>query len=120
MTLAGFHTLNHSMFHLAKGYAERGMSAYSTLQQAEIADEINGYTATKHQREVWPTQLPLDILGSAGNDCSEDVGFDPDLSLCHGVYENGSLPALRLANNISKGYPISVKQATTRQMLICK
>ncbi|HOX19584.1 MAG TPA: isocitrate lyase [Gemmatimonadales bacterium] len=52
VTLAGFHSLNHSMFELARAYKSRGMSAYSELQQAEFADEVNGYTATKHQREV--------------------------------------------------------------------
>ncbi len=52
VTLAGFHSLNHSMFTLAKGYAARGMAAYSELQQAEFASEIEGYTATRHQREV--------------------------------------------------------------------
>ena len=52
VTLAGFHSLNHSMFTLAKGYAERGMAAYSELQQAEFASEPDGYTATRHQREV--------------------------------------------------------------------
>jgi isocitrate lyase len=52
ITLAGFHALNHSMFELARGYKERGMSAYSELQQAEFANETNGYTAVKHQREV--------------------------------------------------------------------
>ncbi len=52
VTLAGFHALNHSMFALARAYKARGMSAYSELQQAEFADEANGYTATKHQREV--------------------------------------------------------------------
>jgi isocitrate lyase len=52
VTLAGFHSLNYSMFHLAKGYSERGMSAYSELQNAEFASEDQGYTATKHQREV--------------------------------------------------------------------
>jgi isocitrate lyase len=52
ITLAGFHTLNHSMFELAHGYGERGMVAYSELQQAEFASEEHGYTATKHQREV--------------------------------------------------------------------
>ena len=52
VTLAGFHALNHSMFELAKGYKERGMAAYSELQQAEFASEANGYTATRHQREV--------------------------------------------------------------------
>ena len=52
VTLAGFHALNHSMFELARGYKERGMAAYSELQQAEFASEKDGYTATRHQREV--------------------------------------------------------------------
>jgi isocitrate lyase len=52
ITLAGFHALNYSMFELADGYRERGMAAYSELQQAELDAEERGYTATKHQREV--------------------------------------------------------------------
>ena len=52
VTLAGFHALNYSMFSLAHGYQARGMSAYSELQEAEFAAEADGYTATKHQREV--------------------------------------------------------------------
>ena len=52
VTLAGFHSLNHAMFELASGYRDRGMSAYSELQQAEFASEAAGYTATRHQREV--------------------------------------------------------------------
>lgn len=52
VTLAGFHALNYGMFSLARGYRERGMSAYSELQEAEFAAEADGYTATKHQREV--------------------------------------------------------------------
>ncbi len=52
VTLAGFHALNYSMFELARGYNERQMAAYSELQQAEFAAESNGYTATRHQREV--------------------------------------------------------------------
>ena len=52
ITLAGFHALNESMFTLARGYAERGMSAYVDLQTAELAAEADGYTATRHQREV--------------------------------------------------------------------
>jgi isocitrate lyase len=52
VTLAGFHSLNLSMFELARGYRERGMAAYSELQQAEFAAEAVGYTATRHQREV--------------------------------------------------------------------
>ncbi|MEM1092390.1 MAG: isocitrate lyase [Pseudomonadota bacterium] len=52
ITLAGFHALNHSMFDLARGYRARQMSAYVELQEREFGDETNGYTATKHQREV--------------------------------------------------------------------
>lgn len=52
VTLAGFHALNHSMFQLARGYGESHMSAYSALQQAEFGAEDQGYTATRHQREV--------------------------------------------------------------------
>lgn len=52
VTLAGFHSLNHSMFQLALGYKDRGMGAYSELQQAEFDSEKDGYTATRHQREV--------------------------------------------------------------------
>ncbi len=52
VTLAGFHSLNLSMFELARGYRERGMAAYAELQQAEFAAEAAGYTATRHQREV--------------------------------------------------------------------
>ena len=52
ITLAGFHSLNASMFDLAKGYAAEGMTAYVKLQQHEFALEPDGYTAAKHQTEV--------------------------------------------------------------------
>jgi len=52
VTLAGFHALNHGMFQLARGYRERGMAAYTELQQAEFGAEADGYTATRHQQEV--------------------------------------------------------------------
>jgi isocitrate lyase len=52
VTLAGFHALNHSMFELARGYRDKGMAAYSELQQRELASEPYGYSATRHQREV--------------------------------------------------------------------
>ena len=52
ITLAGFHALNFSMFQLARAYKAQQMSAYVALQQAELAAEREGYTATKHQREV--------------------------------------------------------------------
>ena len=52
ITLAGFHALNHSMYTLARDYSQRHMSAYVDLQEAEFASELDGYTATRHQREV--------------------------------------------------------------------
>jgi len=52
ITLAGFHALNYSMFELARGYKSRQMEAYVELQEAEFAAEKDGYTATRHQREV--------------------------------------------------------------------
>jgi isocitrate lyase len=52
VTLAGFHALNHAMFDLARAYRDRGMAAYSELQEREFAAEAEGYTATRHQREV--------------------------------------------------------------------
>jgi isocitrate lyase len=52
VTLAGFHTLNYSMFELARNYAAVGMPAYVRLQEAEFAAEKDGYTATRHQHEV--------------------------------------------------------------------
>jgi isocitrate lyase len=52
VTLAGFHALNFAMFELARKYKDRGMAAYSELQQQEFAAESHGYSATRHQREV--------------------------------------------------------------------
>jgi isocitrate lyase len=52
VTLAGFHSLNLATFDLARAYAARGMAGYSELQQREFAAEADGYTATRHQREV--------------------------------------------------------------------
>ena len=52
VTLAGFHAVCASMFELARGYAQEGMSAYVRLQEQEFAAEELGYTATRHQREV--------------------------------------------------------------------
>jgi isocitrate lyase len=52
ITLAGFHSLNYSMFELAYGYARNNMSAFVELQQKEFAAADKGFTAVKHQREV--------------------------------------------------------------------
>ena len=65
ITLAGFHAVNHSMFDLARGYAERAMSAYVELQEAEFAAEAHGYTATKHQREAGTGYF--DVISTALN-----------------------------------------------------
>ncbi|HWS52122.1 MAG TPA: isocitrate lyase [Microbacterium sp.] len=65
ITLAGFHALNHSMFDLARGYADRAMSAYVELQEAEFAAEAHGYTATKHQREAGTGYF--DVISTALN-----------------------------------------------------
>lgn len=76
ITLAGFHSLNHSMYNLARGYSASGMTAYVELQEAEFASEADGYTATRHQREVGtgyfdrvatalnPTSATLALAGS--------------------------------------------------------
>ena len=52
VTLAGFHALNMSMFTLARGYQQSGMTAYSKLQQEEFAAQGLGYKAVKHQAFV--------------------------------------------------------------------
>ena len=52
ITLAGFHSLNYSMFNLAHGYAHNQMTAFVELQEAEFAAAPKGFTAIKHQREV--------------------------------------------------------------------
>jgi isocitrate lyase len=70
ITLAGFHALNSSMFDLARGYANRGMSAYVELQQREFADESFGYTATRHQREVGAGYFDAVSNAVAGGDAS--------------------------------------------------
>jgi len=66
ITLAGFHSLNFATFQLAKGYAARQMSAYAELQQAEFAAEADGYTATRHQREVGTGYFDLVAQAVAG------------------------------------------------------
>jgi isocitrate lyase len=70
VTLAGFHALNYSMFKLAHGYRDRGMAAYSELQEAEFAMENDGYTATKHQHEVGTGYFDEVARVISGGDCS--------------------------------------------------
>ena len=70
VTLAGFHALNLSMFQLARGYAERGMGAYSELQQAEFAEEARGFTAVRHQREVGVGYFDAVAMAASGGQSS--------------------------------------------------
>jgi isocitrate lyase len=70
VTLAGFHSLNYSMFKLASGYRDRGMTAYSELQEAEFAAEHDGYTATKHQHEVGTGYFDEVAKAISGRECA--------------------------------------------------
>lgn len=70
VTLAGFHQLNYGMFQLASGYRDRGMGAYSELQQAEFGAEKDGYTATRHQREVGTGYFDLVNMTLSGGKAS--------------------------------------------------
>jgi isocitrate lyase len=70
ITLAGFHSLNAGMFELARGYAAEGMPAYVRLQQHEFALEADGYTATRHQREVGTGVFDLVAQAVAGGRAS--------------------------------------------------
>jgi isocitrate lyase len=73
ITLAGFHALNHSMFTLARGYAQQGMTAYVDLQEAEFASGPDGYTAVKHQREVGTGYF--DVVSTALNPNAETLAL---------------------------------------------
>jgi isocitrate/methylisocitrate lyase len=89
ITLAGFHALNESMFELARGYAEEGMTAYVRLQEREFGLESEGYTATRHQREVGAGYFDgVSAAASAGasstlalKGSTEEEQFDPSESL---------------------------------------
>jgi isocitrate lyase len=70
ITLAGFHALNESMFELARGYAEEGMTAYVRLQEREFELEAEGYTATRHQREVGAGYFDLVAQAVSGGESS--------------------------------------------------
>jgi isocitrate lyase len=70
ITLAGFHSLNESMFELARGYAEEGMPAYVRLQEHEFDLEADGYTATRHQREVGAGYFDLVAQAVSGGESS--------------------------------------------------
>ena len=85
ITLAGFHSLNYSMFNLAHGYARNNMSAFVELQEAEFAAAERGFTAVKHQREVGTgyfdavtTTIERDASTAALKGSTEDEQFFDD------------------------------------------
>ncbi|QTT76727.1 isocitrate lyase [Streptomyces mobaraensis NBRC 13819 = DSM 40847] len=73
ITLAGFHSLNHAMFDLARGYAEHGMTAYVELQEREFAAQADGFTAVRHQREVGTGYF--DLVSTAVNPASSTTAL---------------------------------------------
>jgi isocitrate lyase len=88
ITLAGFHSLNYSMFNLAYGYARNNMSAFVELQQAEFAAAEKGFTAVKHQREVGTgyfdavtTTIEREASTAALKGSTEDEQFFDDQSV---------------------------------------
>jgi isocitrate lyase len=91
ITLAGFHALNESMFELARGYAAEGMPAYVRLQEREFGLEADGYTATKHQREVgagWFDEIAQAVSGGQSSTLAlkgstEEAQFDGNGAAAH-------------------------------------
>ncbi|CAN5760737.1 isocitrate lyase [soil metagenome] len=88
VTLAGFHAVCSSMFDLARGYADEGMSAYVRLQEQELAAEEHGYTATRHQREVGAGYFDSVLEAITGGQSStlalkgstEEAQFEPKIT----------------------------------------
>jgi isocitrate lyase len=70
VTLAGFHSLNLSMFELAKGYARRGIGAYSEMQEREFAMQSEGFTAVRHQHEVGTSYFDAVAMAVSGGKSS--------------------------------------------------
>src|SRR5215471_15760142 len=97
VTLAGFHALNMSMFHLARGYAQSGMTAYSKLQQEEFAAQELGYRAVTHQKFVGTGYFDeIAQVVSGGNSSTTALGGSTEAEQFHGevppVPANGHAP----------------------------
>jgi isocitrate lyase len=95
VTLAGFHSLNLSMFELAKGYSTRGMGAYSEMQQREFAAQDNGFTAVRHQREVGTGYFDaVSVAISAGKSSTTAMAGSTETEQFH---DNSNKPAKAVA-----------------------
>ena len=102
VTLAGFHSLNHGMFTLAHAYRDRGMAAYSELQQAEFASEAEGYTATRHQREVGTGYFDgVATAVSGGKASTTAMAGSTETAQFHD--EGGASPGLELVSHGGSG-----------------
>jgi isocitrate lyase len=85
VTLAGFHSLNMSMFHLARGYSEAGMTAYSKLQQEEFAAQELGYRGVTHQRFVGTGYFDeIAKVASSGNSSTTALAGSTESAQFHG------------------------------------
>lgn len=94
VTLAGFHSLNLSMFKLARGYKDRGMGAYSELQQAEFAAEAEGFTAVRHQREVGVGYFDAVATAAGGGQSSTTaMAHSTEAAQFHDAKERKPVPA---------------------------
>jgi isocitrate lyase len=98
VTLAGFHSLNLSMFQLARAYRDRGMGAYADLQQQEFAAEANGFSGVRHQREVGVGYFDAVASAASGGQASttalatstESAQFHPGPAPAHdGGHDDG-------------------------------
>ncbi len=84
VTLASFHNTNYQTFELARGYKERGMAAYSELQQKEFAAAEHGFTAVKHQREVGTGYFDaVSVAISAGQASTTALGDSTEAQQFH-------------------------------------
>ncbi len=98
VTLAGFHSLNMGMFHLARGYSQAGMTAYSKLQQEEFAAQEMGYRAITHQRFVGTGYFDeIAKLASSGNSSTTALGGSTESAQFHG--HEATDPAKRMRSN---------------------
>ena len=93
VTLAGFHALNMSMFHLAQGYSQAGMTAYSKLQQEEFAAQELGYRAVTHQRFVGTGYFDeIAKVVSSGNSSTTALADSTEVAQFHARHDSEILP----------------------------
>ena len=122
ITLAGFHTLNHSMFELARGYREHGMTAYAELQQAEFANEDAGYTAVKHQHEVGASyfeEVAMAITGGESETTSVE-GLDRGVAVQPLVARAVTAPVKEVASQRASRFIRIFGMKSTRESSYCR